>query len=156
MGFTHYFYRDIDLDKDKFAKAAADCKKVAEYLEIPIQYEYNEAKMPVFADELIRFNGVDEDGHETFVVEQKFSIGSYESQDDDGKYFSFCKTARKPYDTVVVACLIILKHYFGEDLRLSSDGYAEEWEEGLRAVKECLGYGEVPSEIPFFNARYDQ
>ena len=44
MGYTHYFYRPEQLDKTNFAKASADCKKVTEWLKIPIQYEYNDAR----------------------------------------------------------------------------------------------------------------
>jgi hypothetical protein len=55
---------------------------------------------------MVCFNGVGDLAHETFVIEKKGS--------DD-----FCKTARKPYDLLVVACLIaawqILNYRFGSD-----------------------------------------
>lgn len=138
MGYTHYWYRPETLEKEKFAKAAADCKKVAAWLKIPVQVESDEPEEPVFSESLIRFNGVNEDGHDTFVIPQVF-FPSFR-QEKDGKLFAFCKTARKPYDTLVTACLTILKHYF-DDIDVKSDGYAPEWEEGVNAVCHCLGYG---------------
>lgn len=96
---------------------------------------------------MIWFNGIGEDGHETFVFEQSHTISSYDRKNEQGQYFSFCKTARKPYDTAVVACLIILKHYFGDDLVVRSDGNPKEWAEGLQAVQDYLGYGEIPHTI---------
>lgn len=132
MGYTHYWRRDKNLDVDKFKKASADCKKVADWLRIPIQYEYNRDEPPVFDWNLIRFNGVGDDGHETFYV-QRICTES----------FQFCKTARKEYDTVVVACLIVLKHYFGDDIVISSDGDVKDWQLGLNACQKCLGYGKI-------------
>jgi len=129
------------MDKNKFNKASNDCKKVTEWLKVPIQFEFDTAIKPIFTDNLVHFNGVDEEGHETFLIQQTFE--GYR-QEIDGKLFQFCKTARKPYDTAVTACLIIFKHHFGNDFVVKSDGYPSEWQNGLNAVKECLGYGENP------------
>lgn len=146
MGYTHYWYRDEKLDKEKFAKASKDCKLVTDYLRtkgIQIQFESDEPDPPVFDDNLIRFNGQEDEGHETFYIAQEFDEG-YRQPDDTGKLFAFCKTARKPYDTAVTACLIILKHHLGDAIRLSSDGGNEGWLEGLEVVQAVLSYGEAP------------
>jgi hypothetical protein len=130
------------LDKQKFAKAAADCKKVTKWLKIPIQFEYDNNEPPVFSNTEIRFNGVNDEGHETFSVSQVYSPSF--RQEKDGKLFHFCKTARKNYDTAVTACLIVLKHYFKDDFMVSSDGNPEEWGEGRHACQASLNYGEIP------------
>ena len=152
MGYTHYWRREKELNKDKFKAASADCKKIADWLKAPIQFEWNNPEPPVFDDTIIRFNGIEDDGHETFLVTQDYKHPFLKSNqpDEDGRYFTFCKTARKPYDTAVTACLIILKHHFGDDIKVSSDGRNSEWREGVNAVKTCLGYGEVP-----FNSTQD-
>lgn len=93
---------------------------------------------------MIQFNGTGDEAHETFTIEQSY-MGTFK-QWKGNKLFEFCKTARKEYDTVVVACLIILKHHFGNDVVVQSDGYADEWQIGLNAVKDCLNYGSVPFE----------
>ena len=53
--------------------------------------------------------------------------------------FNFCKTARKSYDKYVVACLILAKLCFGNDVKISSDGDLEDWEEGKELIENELG-----------------
>ena len=142
MGYTHYFYRPTHLNKTGFAQAAADCAKVVKAADIPIQYEYDQAKPACFIDNLIWFNGVGDDGHETFAIPQILTPESWSNPDEKGQYFNFCKTAQKPYDLCVTACLIILKHYFGNDFKVSSDGEQEDWVPAINLVQATLGYGE--------------
>jgi hypothetical protein len=77
--------------------------------------------------------------HETFLVEQRFTIEPWMRPEDD--FFACCKTAYKPYDIVVTGCLIILTHYFGDVVRVSSDGEEHDWEDGRRLCQHVLGYG---------------
>lgn len=74
----------------------------------------------------LNFNGVADLSHETFTAREHFS---------QNENFNFCKTAQKPYDQCVTACLIILKHYLGDVLDVSSDGDASDWTEGLNLAK---------------------
>lgn len=60
---------------------------------------------------MVCFNGVGELAHEAFVIEKKGT--------DD-----FCKTARKPYDLLVVACLIAAWQIL--NYRFSSDGFNQD------------------------------
>jgi hypothetical protein len=53
--------------------------------------------------------------------------------------FNFCKTFQSPYDTVVVACLIIMKHYLGDAIEVASDGDASEWADGLTLAQKVTG-----------------
>ena len=57
----------------------------------------------------ISFNGIEDDAHETCVVRR------------GGVKFEFCKTARKPYDKVVVKVYKLVRKYLPETV-LSSDG----------------------------------
>lgn len=75
-------------------------------------------------------NGSKEYSHENFVLREHFN---------QNRGLEFCKTARKPYDTVVVACLIVLKHHLGEYIEVSSDGYSSEWYDGLELAKQVTG-----------------
>ena len=74
----------------------------------------------------IRFNGVGEDGHETF----------YLSPDESG--WGFCKTARKPYDIVVVAILSMLDEYLGDKFEWRSDGDNEDHLTGKRLYQSVI------------------
>lgn len=66
----------------------------------------------------------DEYSHETFLFTRV--IG------DDT--FMFCKTARKPYDLLVQACLIAAVALLPEVERVSSDGNLDEWKAALEYV----------------------
>lgn len=57
----------------------------------------------------ISFNGIEDDAHETCVVRR------------GGVKFEFCKTARKPYDKVVVKVYKLVRKYL-PNTELSSDG----------------------------------
>jgi len=78
--------------------------------------------------------------HETFRVDLDLGSDGYKSS--DGQYFTFCKTAFKPYDICVTACLIVLEHYFKDHVRVSSDGESAEWDDARRLCQQVLGYGE--------------
>ena len=59
-------------------------------------------------------------------------------QSDKSMVFSFCKTACKPYDKFVTACLIYAKLIFGKDVRISSDGDIADWQAGKKLVEKAL------------------
>lgn len=58
-----------------------------------------------------------------------------------GKYFQCTKTAFKPYDLAVTVCLVIAKHYLGEQIDIRSDGSMENWHEAMQMCHHFLGYG---------------
>lgn len=159
MGYTHYYYRTPELDKDKFKAAVTDIRKVVAALPSvnpqTAQMCYPEGDdtdvklanwdgevgtEPKITDELVSFNGVGDDSHETFVIEQAFEAPSHRPDpDEDGLHFAFCKTARKPYDIAVTASLAVLKHHLGDAIRVSSDGRFNEWGDGLALAKQATG-----------------
>lgn len=65
---------------------------------------------------------------ETFAMREHFS---------ENESF-WVKTNRYQYDTVVVACLIILKHFLGERINVGSDGLRADWQDGLNLAREVL------------------
>jgi hypothetical protein len=135
MGYTHYWYQDPKLDADKFAAASLDIAKVIEKSEASLAGNMGDAgTTPNIGPEIIALNGVEDEAHETFMIEPTAKKQEWES-DEDPKVFSFCKTARKPYDEVVTASLAVLKHHLGDALRVSSDGDFDEWSEGLALAK---------------------
>jgi hypothetical protein len=105
------------------------------------------------SDQEVCFNGAgDVDGvdlsHESFYVEQTFQPWHEDMKaDSEGLWFTFCKTARKPYDLAVTACLIRLAFHFPETVKISSDGTAEEWEEGRALCERLFGFAAVPPEV---------
>lgn len=125
MGYTHYWEcSDSDIGKIKSHKnydtCISDMKKViAANHGIPLEIEDSNF-YHVF------FNGVDEDSHETFVF-------------PPGRPFTFCKTAEKPYDVVVTACLAVVKHHLGDLFEVSSDGGFSGCAAGAELASEILG-----------------
>jgi hypothetical protein len=113
MGYTRYYRVEGKIDPIKFKDYSKDCKMVCE--EITKQSGHgiagwNGEGEPRFEDEGISFNGIGELSHETF------GLGPQTSG------FNFTKTQRKPYDKHVLACLILAKEYFGDNIKVSSDG----------------------------------
>lgn len=84
---------------------------------------------PTLSDEIICFNGQDEDSHESFYIQRSGGSG-----------FNFCKTARKPYDPVVVACLIEAEKLGIVD-SWSSDGNESDLQSGINLHKSMSESG---------------
>lgn len=124
MGYTHYWRNTVEL--------SAECVEelrtllINQYQVGVIWRECDDSVPPTVNHNCVRFNGVDEAGHETFLYEQ-------------GEAFSFCKTNCKPYDKVVVASLLLIdKHHGHEGFTWSSDGHGVDFDEG-KALLQSLG-----------------
>lgn len=138
MGYTHYWYRKPELDAKTFVEFSKDIARLIASAAVPVAREYDDPQTRPLVDvDEIRFNGIDGDGHETFHIGMK----NGGRKQDDGTVFDFCKTARKPYDLLVTASLIAAKKHFGEDIKVSSDGDDEDWEEARDLCERVLGYG---------------
>lgn len=149
MGYTHYWNTKNCRDKaskDGLYKALPIVADIVKRYRNILQYETDDSNPPVVDQDVIRFNGIDEDGHETFL----FNILSSESD--------FCKTARKPYDLPVCEILLVLKAYI-PNLKIDSDGFSEymdrqkdsisfdgKWNEAIENVRQLYGikyHGEI-------------
>jgi len=156
MGYMHYARRAESLPQDKFKRFAEDVRKVIAFASraafpVSVCFEYDQPNdPPEITEEVVRFNGKGLDGHETFYFPREESLADYEREEYEnrdptdklkGKTFSSCKTARKPYDVVVTAALIIAKHHFGDDVIISSDGSNSDWINGRALCDSVLKYG---------------
>jgi hypothetical protein len=126
MGYTHYFTKtgtDRE-DSRRFEMFARGARTIIEYATTYDNIKIGDLEI---SDEIVTFNGVGEDSHETF----------YWALDASG--FNFCKTAYKPYDAVVTACLIHLKDVYGDLVDIGSDGSWHEWRDGARLYRNATG-----------------
>ncbi len=142
MGYTHYFYRPVELDQEKFSAAVKDFNTILPLFEpdnIALADGPGEGK-PIVTDTVIQFNGVEEHAHEWFEITRVYS--ERDLHPDEPLKFGFCKTAQKPYDLAVMSCLIIFKHHFGDQFRVSSDGEMVDWAPAVKLVREHLKYEE--------------
>ena len=127
MGYTHYWHRKADFTKGEWMRI---CKKASDAIMdaatdgITIAGPSGDRESVVLIGSgAIMFNGFGPESHETFVL--KRDAGKpHDWQLEKGKgTFNFCKTAEKPYDTVVVKVLRAAFLASGEHaITLSSDG----------------------------------
>tara|TARA_R100000789_G_C2981113_1_gene143492 strand:- start:12 stop:653 length:642 start_codon:yes stop_codon:yes gene_type:complete len=78
--------------------------------------------------------------YETLCIDRDNSKAEFKQFNRNELLFNFCKTAYRPYDLVVTAVLIALKHHF-QEARISSDGESSEWMDGMMLCNNILGYG---------------
>jgi len=146
MGYTHYFKGTKSTDA-KFKEFSNACKKLHDNLPEKTDtaggYHKDDkliigdgrghlhestGDVPIFDNRMVCFNGVGELAHETFRIEKKGTN-------------DFCKTARKPYDLLVVACLIaawqILNYRFSSD-GFNSDGTCEDLVPAMKYYNEVM------------------
>jgi len=140
MGYTHYWYKEKELDSQKWSDFTKDTTAIInETTELCWESDQLDRK-PEITDEIIRFNGKSDGGHETFYF-TRVEIEkdkAFVATDEDGKYFNFCKTARKPYDKYVVAILHLAKRHFGDKIYLASDGKDSELKEGIELIEKTF------------------
>lgn len=132
MGYTHYWNSTNFTDEqwkeftELTEKVVNECVFVRNIM-LDIEFD-DQTQGPDINDSTVVFNGRDDLGHETFYFEKTNSE------------FAFCKTASKPYDAAVVACLI-LAHHCNPDFSWRSDGSVadRDFDEAIDLVSKVLG-----------------
>jgi len=119
MGYTHYFSQTRSFTDDEWNNIIETVNTIIKYCDnehgIKVQVCYDDSAPAELTDEYILFNGVEDDGHESFHITK-----------DTMEDFNFCKTARKPYDLVVVLSLLAIEKIAPNALEIRSDGGWEE------------------------------
>ena len=148
MGYTHY-WKPVKVDQQTWNKFVTVCiilknnlpksSKSAGgyYKDVPIvicggdgtgepDFELGDGR------NIVCFNGTEENdlGHETFVVGK------------DKIDWDFCKTAGKPYDLLVGACLVAAHEILG--YKVSSDGQGKDWRPIFDHYEKIIGKISVP------------
>ena len=133
MGYTHYWFGNAKpISPDNWANIRTEVEKLIAASPVQVLFEFDSNRPAEVTDDYIRFNGVHNDGHETFLLEREMEATSGRRN----HRFACCKTARKPYDLLVCACLAVAAPYL---LRVSSDGSIdEEWVEPLAWASKVL------------------
>lgn len=150
MGYTHYWYRQEEIPLPAWRSFTSQVKAILSLKGTdapPVAEESDTAAPPVVTDLEVVFNGVGDDGHETFYVARVLPKGRHRFRGTVGEklpsgkksVFTFCKTARKPYDKVVVACLYALKAALGDDAKIESDGNRANHADGQRLYLAATG-----------------
>jgi hypothetical protein len=135
MGYTQYYsqnrsFTDIEWGQiTKFAKHLFNNQK-----NIVANWEGEPGTTPKVDRKVINFNGIGPDAHENFLLSKDVT---------PDHSFGFCKTRQKPYDTVVVALLVYIDEVAPGALHITSDGYADEWNDGLELAANLVGHIEL-------------
>jgi len=135
MGYTHYAHQHRSFTVKEWSRICAEAKVIffkATIDGIPLRDWDGEGKKPTISDERIAFNGRGDDGHETFsVTSEKEPCPEWKEQADYDREgaFNFCKTARKPYDPVVVSMMVMIKAVAPSAYDFDSDGGMEVFED---------------------------
>tara|TARA_B100001778_G_scaffold334952_2_gene349509 strand:- start:23101 stop:23619 length:519 start_codon:yes stop_codon:yes gene_type:complete len=133
MGHTHYWTTNSQIPQNEWDAFITDAQKILGVLGVPLtgNEDVPQDRTPILHDGMVYFNGVGDDGAETFVLTP--------NPDD-----AFCKTYQRPYDEPVMAVLSLAKHHFGSRIHVTSDGHPLEWEDAVRKVRSAFGYGDFP------------
>jgi len=122
MGYTHYWSHKEDFSPSEWQTIRLKTRALLHYTKAAIRLEFDSHLAALVDEHEIIFNGVGDDGHETFhVTRLRRSLMSHE-QEINGARFGFCKTACKPYDEVVLAILMYMSDRFPRKFEISSDG----------------------------------
>jgi H+/citrate symporter len=126
-GYTHYYTWKQPPDDTSLKACVADMNRLIEVrksiLVSPDLPESTPGSLKLSATN-VDFNGVGDKAHEPFVF--PYAVSDHDS-------FNFCKTAWKPYDEVVTACLIVARDHFSPSvLEIDSDGSWADWSRGAK------------------------
>lgn len=124
MGYTHFLTQKRDLTDDEWTQlrvAAHQIFYTARAQGIQLAGPLGEIEDGIMiSDDTISFNGLAGEAHETCTVE-RYMPDDPDLYSDGGGFFSFCKTARKPYDAAVIAILRAAKDAAPDAFTISSD-----------------------------------
>jgi hypothetical protein len=129
MGYTHY-WKKLKFSESGWNALCDSTSCLLRSLPANVKVENDNGTDDPMVGAVIRFNGVESQAHETFLVE-RFS-----------REFEFCKTNRKPYDLAVCSVLILVSLY-AEGGEISSDGLGEtytdsEWKDAWNHVSTVI------------------
>lgn len=133
MGYTHYWQRPAELGADAFRLFSHDARGLI----VEAQRRGIEVIDPRAGPNLVAFDG----GCETFYLDRLLPTREL-SRMYDGLRYQFCKTNGAPYDLLVTAVLVMAKYWFGDAIRVTSDGADKDWEPARSLCRDVLGYGD--------------
>lgn len=129
MGYSHYWDMSRDISERNFKKLTSDMKKIEAFVEaitekteaFSLHHANGEGNGVLYYSDQFCFNGDANIGadHESMHIR----LGANDS-------WTFCKTARKPYDLAVCLILISLKYHI-RSTRVSSDGDTADWQDAF-------------------------
>jgi hypothetical protein len=138
-GYTHYFTWHQKPSPEQLKACIEEMRKIIEASKDVLGGPEGTGQ-PMVTDVEIVFNGLGDAAHEPFVFPGQAG-------------FNFCKTAFKPYDAAVCACLMVARDHFPAALlEIGSDGEWTDWQEGKDLYVRVLNrppQNPIGNEAPF-------
>ena len=127
MGYTHYWSVRRDFTEDEWETLRKYAESLLQQINTPIAGPMGTG-LPEVDSEIIALNGIEagDQCHESFLLPR--CINGYDEYSREtgpkfeAKAWTFCKTARKPYDAVVIRILAAAQQVAPGNLSASSDG----------------------------------
>ena len=158
MGYAHDIYLHKDFDREAFAAASDDIRRLLGRMEIAVAGPTGRpGTMPIIEHDYIAFNGVNHacvcdpedpayhtdaicapacyrwriDTRMPFDVDARADV-PLSSLHEDHHWF-YCKTRRLPYDRAVMVAMLALKHHLGDSAIMRSHGsWRGVWQRAVR------------------------
>lgn len=165
--YSHYWTWHTTPDINKLKQCIADMARIVREQNVCTIRGWDGTGEPLIEELAISFNGDSEAraeygdtlDHETFSFPGYTFTNRPEWDTEPESVFNFCKTARKPYDAVVTACLLVARDHFDESvLSINSDGWWHEWANGYKLYYRIFGREpqQVVDEQPQINVRDEE
>jgi len=140
MGYTHYAYIPVGTIEDAQWSYLQN-----QIMALTLTDDWEEKEVNITAD-LIQVKG----NHEWFVIPR-------ECDDSLGRdvFFTFTKTAHKPYDYIIVACYMALYRAV-DGVKLSSDGDYNELADGRQHYADTFGLSDAQIQELFTDTIHDR
>ena len=124
MGYTHYWHQKADFTLSQWNHLCAAAQDaIAKVDNGGCQFEFDDNAPAQIDRDTIRFNGIEADGHETFILNRKRrELEPWAKEIGIRRGSDFCKTARKPYDRAIVEILNEAKTIAPTRISLDTDG----------------------------------
>ena len=140
MGYTHYYEQKRSFTDAEWSIIVKGWKLISKEAKIYVddQSEFAGPRIRQYFD----INGIGDEAHENFYLEKE--KGFHDIQ------FTFVKTARKKYDRYVVALLILINNVAPNAFQVRSDGYLDEWFDGMDILKNYVQSVKVGPKVRHF------
>ena len=139
-GYSHAFIWKIDPSDPRLAQCVAEMNQLVEARGDILKVTPPDPSLR--GQDQIHINGIGDDEYEDFIfpgnnVSHNIMFGPNVPANLVG--LNSCKTAYKPYDEVVTACLIVARdHFTEEELQIVSDGSWDDWQPGRDLYERVL------------------
>ena len=131
MGYTHYWRQYNGFNSYEWDKIVLHSLHLQAAIYPDVQL--TDAEMSDFA---ICFNGIKPNNHETFALERVMPLPNLTDRlPEKDHFFSFCKTAQKPYDLMVMCVLLVANKLEPDVITYATDGEKSDWQPAIILVK---------------------